>query len=75
MAITKRIATVYRHEQSVAATTWTITHGLKDYPIIDVFVDYQGEIHKIIPSEITYVDQNTCTVTFTTDYSGFATVC
>jgi hypothetical protein len=70
----KRFATVFRHEQASASATWTIVHKLHDYPIIDVFVNYNGEIHKIIPSQVTYTDEDTVTISFTTPYSGFATV-
>jgi hypothetical protein len=75
MALTRRIATLFRHEQPTAAAVWTIVHGLNDYPIVDVYVDFQNEIHKIIPGSVTYTNANTVTVTFTTPFSGYATVC
>lgn len=75
MALTRRIATVYRHEQPTAADTWTIVHSLADYPIVDVYVLHQSEYHKIIPGAVTYNNENTCTITFTTPYAGYATVC
>ncbi len=70
----RRIATVYTHAQATASDTWTISHNLKDYPIVDVYVDYGGVTQKIIPANIEYVDLDTCTVTFTTPYAGYATV-
>lgn len=72
----RRVASIYKHEheQSTPAATWTIAHGLKDYPIVDVYVMYEGDLQKIIPSAITYVDLDTCTVDFTTPYAGYATV-
>jgi hypothetical protein len=75
MALTRRIATLYRHEQPTAASTWTIVHNMNDHPIVDVYVNFQNEIHKIIPSSVTYTNADTVTVTFTTALSGYATVC
>ena len=70
----RRVASIYHHEQATPSTTWTIAHGLKDYPIVDVYVSYNGDMQKIIPSAITYVDMDTCTVSFTVPYAGYATV-
>lgn len=69
-----RVATMYEHTQAVASATWTINHYLRDYPIIDVYVSDGGELQKVIPNAVTYVDENTCTVNFTAPYTGFATV-
>jgi hypothetical protein len=74
MALERRIATVYRHEQVTPATTWTIVHNLLDYPIVDVYVMYGGDLQKIIPSAVNYIDNTTCTVVFTTAFAGYATV-
>jgi hypothetical protein len=70
----RRFATMYRHEQTTPATQWVINHYLKDYPIVDVYVSYNDDIQKIIPSAITYVNQDTCTVDFTVPFSGYASV-
>ena len=70
----RRVATVYHHEQATASDTWTIAHGLKDYPVVDVYVMHNGDLQKIIPSAVNYVDLDTCIVVFTTPYSGYATV-
>jgi hypothetical protein len=69
-----RIATAYTHTQDTPSATWTIVHGLNDYPIVDVFVQYNGALNKIIPQGISYVDAKTCTVQFSTAYAGYATV-
>lgn len=69
-----RPVTFYRHVQESAAATWTIPHGLLSYPIVDVYVDYEGQVQKILPSAVTYTDANTVTVTFSEPKAGFATV-
>lgn len=74
MALIARVATSYKHEQTVPSTTWTIVHGGGGYPIVDAYVVENGETLKIIPSAVTFVDNNTCTLTFSTPRSGFATV-
>lgn len=74
MPLTRRIATSYMHTQSDASDTWTIVHGVGGYPIVDAYTTKDGELLKIIPSAVTYVDANTCTLTFTVPFSGYATV-
>ena len=69
-----RIATAYTHTQSQASSTWTILHGLGDYPIVDCFITISGVITKIIPGSVTYVDANTCVISFSSAQIGFATV-
>ena len=74
MALIRRFATSYTHEQTDASTTWTIVHNIGGYPIVDAYTVHNGETLKIIPSAVTYVDPNTCTLTFLAPRSGFATV-
>lgn len=74
MALTKRIAIGYDHEQAVASTAWTINHNLGGYPIADAYVMYEGDMQRILPSAVTYVDENTCTLTFAIARAGFASV-
>lgn len=69
-----RVATLYEHTQTVASATWTINHYLHDYPIIDVYVMDDGALQKVIPDAVTYVDENSCTVSFTEPHAGYATV-
>jgi hypothetical protein len=57
-----------------ASDTWTIVHNLHGYPIVDVYVDYFGTPTKILPASVTYTDQNTVTLTFSSARSGYATV-
>jgi len=69
----------HRHVQSSAATTWTVTHNLglaAPYTAsFNFFVDTGGGVYNpIIPSDITFVNANELTVTFTNPYSGYAII-
>lgn len=69
----------FRHEQTVAASTWTVNHGLNlPAPFVahaSFFVDVGGGVYKpILPSDMTYVSANQLTVTFSTPYVGIALV-
>lgn len=71
---TSKMDTVYRHTQTEPATEWTINHNLNGYPIIDVLVNYEGGIHKVVPKQVVYVNANTCRVIFNNAQTGYATV-
>ena len=69
----------YRHTQSTPATTWTISHGLgAAAPYIveaSFFIDIGGGVYKpILPTDVTYVNANSMTVTFSSAESGQAIV-
>lgn len=74
MALTQQIAKTYEHVQTSASTTWVIVHNLNLYPVVDIFVDHEGEKHKILPLSVEYTNANTCTITFSTPRTGLATV-
>ena len=59
--------------QDDAATQWVIAHGLKTYPIIDVYIFANGAMQKILPASVVYVDPDTVNVNFSTAHAGFAT--
>ena len=72
-------ASSVRHTQSVASTTWTITHGLgAAAPFVvnhSFFVDVGGGVIKpILPQDVTYATANSLTVTFSTAYAGYALI-
>jgi hypothetical protein len=73
------IPSVYRHTQSVAAATWTITHNLggassQAIPIVDAFIMDNGVLSKIIPGSVTIADKNTVILQFSMARSGEAIV-
>lgn len=67
----------YRHTQSSAQTTWTITHnfGLPAPSIAccDFFVDTPSGVKPIIPNDVTFTT-NSVTVTFSNPYTGYVIV-
>jgi hypothetical protein len=65
---------LYTHTQDVPATEWVIVHNLNLYPIVDCYVTDNGVNQKILPSAITFINLNTCMVTFTVATAGHATV-
>lgn len=71
---TRRPASNFQFKQVTPATIWTIVHGLVDYPIVDVVVTNNGNLEKILPAAVTYVDANTCTITFNSAQIGWATL-
>lgn len=59
----------YRHVQSTAASVWTVTHPLSFRPAVSV-VD--STWREVIPGEITYVDDHTIILTFSSALGGEA---
>lgn len=65
----------YKHTQTSPSNVWTITHNLgESYPIIDVFYNDSGTMTKILPEEVTVINQNTIQLTFSSSISGEAEV-
>lgn len=60
--------TTYVHDQGVPAKTWNITHNLNAYPSVTI-VD---SAKRVGIADVSYVDQNSLTVTLMGDMSGKA---
>lgn len=73
MALTQHLEQAFQFTQVAASTTWTIVHNLDRYPAIDAYILDNGVRTRII-ADVTYIDNNTCTVNFDVPYAGFATV-
>lgn len=71
---TQKPAGIYEHVQAAESDTWVIIHNQGQYPAIDIYIDYQGEKHKILPLNVVYNTPNQCTVTFSSPRTGFASV-
>ena len=56
------------HTQAVAASTWTISHNLDDFPSITTV----GNSYNAVLGTVQYVDANTVEVTFSSAVSGYA---
>ena len=61
----------YEHVQSSPSATWVVTHNLNRLPIIDVYVDSEGQKTRILP-QITHTNANSCTIVFSEPQTGFA---
>lgn len=62
-------------QQPIAATTWTIVHGIgTTAPAVDVYVLQGGSYSKIVPKHVIATDANTVTITFSQAFAGYATV-
>jgi 3-oxoacyl-ACP reductase-like protein len=73
------VTSVYRHTQSTPSTLWTVAHNLsgsgsQGVPAVDVIVDYNGTRTKMMPDEITIVDKDTLTISFSVAQSGTAII-
>lgn len=64
----------FEFTQATESDTWVINHKLGQYPIVDVYIDFNGEKQKILPQAIVYNDKDTCTITFSVPCTGLATV-
>ena len=65
----------YNHIQSSGSATWTVTHNLNtDAVAVDVFIDYGGNLTKVLPLDVVATDVNTLTITFSSSQTGKARV-
>lgn len=62
----------YQHTQITPSAIWTVVHSLNNYPIVDVMVNENGSLQKIIPKDIKVIDMNICEVHFSTLRTGQA---
>jgi hypothetical protein len=58
--------------QSDPAAVWTITHNLGGMPALDVTVDVNGQVQKILPLRVEATDNDTLTVHFSSPQTGTA---
>ena len=65
---------VFQFVRSTPSTEWIIEHWLGRYPVVDVYIDMNGEKKLAIPLSITVDSVNKCTVHFSQPQSGLATV-
>jgi hypothetical protein len=60
----------YTHEQLVPATEWTVVHDLNRHVVSDVFFEVGGNLEKVLPASVEYVDANTIKIIFTAAQIG-----
>lgn len=70
--------TPYRHTQSDGDTTWTVTHNLglpsPYHASCDFFVNTVNGVKPILPIDVSFVDGNNMTVTFSNAETGYVVV-
>lgn len=61
----------FQHVQYDASDTWEIVHNqFTMAPIVDVYVNVDGNLTKIIPKDVEVIDQSTVRILFTTPRTG-----
>jgi hypothetical protein len=63
-----RAKSKYVHVQNSPQTTWSVTHNLKFYPNVSIVDSALSHVM----GEVTYIDENHLTVSFTSAFSGKA---
>lgn len=58
----------YKHNQTVAATVWNIIHNLGKMPNVIAYDSANTQVE----GELTRIDDNSCTLSFTAAFSGVA---
>ena len=65
----------YKHAQTSASATWTITHNLgTTSPVVDCWIDLGGGAEKILPLSVIATSDKVVTITFSSAYAGVAFV-
>jgi hypothetical protein len=67
---TKPGVQVYKHTQSVAATTWTVQHNFGEMPAIDIYISVNGIYQKAMPLSLEHTDLNTTVITWSAARTG-----
>lgn len=63
----------YEHIQNSPADTWIVRHNLyTQSPIVDVFVEVDGVLQKILPKQVKVIDQLECHIVWSTPRAGKA---
>jgi uncharacterized lipoprotein YddW (UPF0748 family) len=62
----------YVHEQATASPIWTIQHNMGALAAVDVYVEENGVMQKIIPAATNYINPMVMEVVFSTARTGRA---
>lgn len=62
----------YTHEQPEASSTWIVVHGLNCKPTVQVYINFDGKLQRVIPLSIVADSNIQTTITFTSNQSGTA---
>ena len=61
----------YLFEQTAAADVWVIDHSC-GYPSVDVSINENGKVEKMIPFSVKFVSKSRCEIHFTRPFAGIA---
>tara|TARA_B100000700_G_scaffold101966_1_gene115011 strand:+ start:61294 stop:61515 length:222 start_codon:yes stop_codon:yes gene_type:complete len=65
----------HNHTQAIAAAEWIINHNLgTNAPAVDVYIDYEGAVRKIIPQDVIVMSNTQVKVVFSSPRTGVAAV-
>lgn len=65
----------HKHDQAIASATWIIQHNLGvKAPIVDIWTTVGGNLVKIMPKKVEFVNLNTCRVLFNSAQTGTAII-
>lgn len=60
----------YQHTQSTPATEWIVQHDLDRYVVQDTFFDIGGNLSKVLPASVEYIDSNSIKIVFSEAQTG-----
>ena len=59
--------------QDIPSNEWNITHNMNTQSIVvDVFVWHDGKLTKMLPLNVTIIDNNNIKISFSNNHSGVA---
>ena len=74
----KTIAGFYHFSQVVPASTWYVEHNLSGYggqvPSVTVALTIDGAYEVAKPDQVTIIDENHLTITFSAEQTGYANI-
>ena len=53
-----------KHVQSTPLATWVVQHNFGRMPAVDVYMEVDGVLSKVLPAEVKRVDDNTVSIEF-----------
>lgn len=69
-----RNAFMYYHQQTTPSLVWIINHNLNRQRIVDIVVEIDNRLDKILPNRIIHTSLNQTQVHFTIPFQGTATL-
>lgn len=58
------------HKQEEASDTWVVNHGLFCTPVVQVYVNYEGKLQRIVPKSVTIESNKQILIQFSSAHTG-----